>query len=121
MKMARRDVYLVAGLGMIVGSFFAAARALGAILAIIYFFASTDFSQADPSIGENLANTLKTTLIPGAVQGIGSFLILFFGGRWMLRGPRLLNRWIEGGDRSEQERSSTSRPNEATKSQHPTA
>ncbi|MFT5905360.1 MAG: hypothetical protein ACI9E1_000957, partial [Cryomorphaceae bacterium] len=29
------------------------------------------------------------------VHGIGSFLILFLGGRWMLRGPNLLNRWAD--------------------------
>ena len=94
MKIARRDLYLVAGLGMIVGAFFAAAKALGGILVISYFIATTDFSNTDPSIGENVARTIISGQILDMVHGIGSFLILFFGGRWMLRDPKLLDRWI---------------------------
>ena len=115
MKIARRDLYLVAGLGMIVGSFFAAAKALGGVLAISYFVTSTDFSNTDPSIGQNLENTIMTSQISGMVHGIGSFLILFFGGRWMLRGPKLLDQWIEC-DRTQQEardRQETAKVNKA--------
>lgn len=93
MKIHRRDLYQVAGIGMIVGAFFAAAKALGGVLSLVFIVASTDFTSADPSYADNVFNALKGNQIFAMVHGIGSFLILFFGGRWMLRGPKLLDRW----------------------------
>lgn len=117
MKIARHDLYLVAGLGMIVGSFFAAAKALGGVLAISYFVASTDFSNTDPGIGKDLAKTIMTSQMSDMVHGIGSFLILFFGGRWMLRGPKLLNRWIQGGAQVEGKTACNAQTTEANKAE----
>ncbi len=102
MKLHRRDLYTLAGLGLIVGSFFAAAKAIGGLIALIYFVASTDFTETDPSLGENIANSWKTSHTSGMVHGVGSFLILFFGGRWMLRGPKLLDHWIDGDDETQE-------------------
>ena len=107
MKIARNDLYLVAGLAMIVGSFFAAAKALGGVLSILFFVTSTDFTGADPSLAESVLNSIKATKISEAVEGVTSFLILFFGGRWLLRGPKFLDRWIGGGDLGENDKSST--------------
>ncbi|MDB4356734.1 hypothetical protein N9124_01325 [bacterium] len=101
MNLFRRDLYNLAGLGLIVGSFFAAAKAIGGLIALIYFVASTDFTELDPSLGDNIANTWKASQISGMVHGIGSFLILFLGGRWLLRGPKLLDRWIESDERTQ--------------------
>jgi len=98
MKVSRRDFYTLAGLGLIVGALFAAAKAIGGLVALIYFFASTNFSEPDPSMGENIINTWKASQTSSMVHGVGSFLILFFSGRWMLRGPEFLNHWIDEGD-----------------------
>lgn len=113
MKIAKHNLYLVAGLSMIVGSFFAVAKAFGGVLAISYLVASTDFSNTDSNISESLTNTFITSQISVMVHGIGSFLILFFGGRWMLRGPKLFDRWIEG-DRAQQEADGTQETTKAT-------
>ena len=86
---------------MIVGAFFAAARALGGILSIVYFLASTDFSNDELSLGGNLVNTLKATQVSTAVSSVTVFFFLFFAGRWMLRGPKLLERWLDEGEKSE--------------------
>ncbi len=98
MKIPRRDLYLIAGLGMIVGSFFAGAKAVGGLLAIVYLISSTDFFSVDSDLAGNIANTLKASQISSTVHGVGSFVILFFGGRWMLRGPKLLDRWVGEAD-----------------------
>ena len=95
MKLSRRDLYILAGLGLIVGSFFAAAEAIGGLIALVYFLASTDFSTVDRSISENMANAWNANQISSLVHGVGSFLILFFSGRWMLRGPKMIDRWID--------------------------
>ena len=81
---------------MIVGAFFSAAKAIGGLVALIYFAASTDFTELDRHFGENIGNTWKAGQTSEMVHGVGSFLTLFLGGRWMLRGPKLLDRWIEG-------------------------
>lgn len=107
MKLSRRDLYTLAGLGLIVGAFFAAAKAIGGLIALVYFLASTDFTDVDPSLGDNIANTWKASQASGMIHGVGSFLILFFGGRWMLHGPKLLDRWIDGDDESQEERGGT--------------
>jgi hypothetical protein len=96
MKLSRRDLYTLAGLGLIVGAFFQAANAIGGLMALVYFLASTDFGDAYPSISENIVNSLKASQTTGMVHNVASFLILFFGGRWMLRGPKFLDRWIDG-------------------------
>lgn len=114
MKISRRDFYTLAGLGLIVGALFAAAKAIGGLVALIYFLASTNFSETDPSMGENIINTWKASQTSGMVHGVGSFLILFFSGRWMLRGPKFLNRWIDEGD-SGQESASVPEPTKANK------
>ncbi len=72
-------------------------RALG------YIVASTNYTQADPSLHEQLAISWKASHASGMVHGVGSFLILFFGGRWMLRGPKLLDRWIDGDGQTQDE------------------
>lgn len=77
---------------MIVGSFFVAARAIGGMITISYFLAATDF-RADTSIGEAIEASLMAAQIPAAISGISSFLILFFGGRWMIKGPRMIEKW----------------------------
>ncbi|YCM43463.1 hypothetical protein V2O64_19325 [Verrucomicrobiaceae bacterium 227] len=100
MKLSRRDFYILAGLGLIVGSFFAAAKAIGGLIALVYFLGSTDFTEVNPSISENIVNTWKASQTANMVHGVGSFLILFFGGRWMLRGPKLLDRWIDSDDQA---------------------
>jgi len=97
MTIHRPNIYLIAGVGMIVGSFFAAAKAIGSAFALAYFLTATDFSHSASSEGavyaENLANSLYAGQSANLVHSIGSFLILFLGGRWMLRGPKLLERW----------------------------
>ena len=97
MTIHRRNIYLIAGVGMIVGSFFAAAKAIGSAFALAYFLTATDFSHSASSeaaaYAENLSNSLYAAQSSNLVQSIGSFLILFLGGRWMLRGPKLLERW----------------------------
>jgi hypothetical protein len=102
MKSNRRNLYTLAGLGMIVGAFFSAAKAIGGLVALVYFAASTDFTDLHKDFGENVANTWKAGHTSEMVHGVGSFLILFWGGRWMLRGPKLLDSWIEG-DRTQDE------------------
>lgn len=121
MKLSRRDLYTLAGLGLIVGAFFAAAKAIGGLIALVYFLASTNFTEVDPSIGENIVNSWKASQTSGMVHGVGSFLILFFGGRWMLRGPKLLDRWIDDDDGAQEEGASTPETTKANKPQHPTA
>jgi len=81
---------------MIVGSFFCMAQAIGGLFTIIYIMSSTDFG-ADKLIGDSLSASLLATHVPAATSGITSFLILFLGGRWILRGPRLIERWIAEG------------------------
>jgi len=98
MNLSRPDLYTLSGLGLIVGSFFAAAKGIGGLIALVYFLTTTNFTEADPSLGENIANTWKSSQTSGMVHSIASFLILFFGGRWMLRGPKILDRWIDGRD-----------------------
>jgi len=106
MKPYRRDLYIIAGLGMIVGSFFAAAKAIGGLIALVYFLASTNFTETYPSISDNAINTWKATMMSGMVHSVGTFLILFFGGRWMIRGPKFLDRWIDRGDKLQAETAS---------------
>ncbi len=81
---------------MIVGSFFVAARAVGGIITIAYFLAATDFRE-DGTIGNAIEASLMATQIPAAISGIASFIILFCGGRWMIRGPRMIEKWIRDG------------------------
>ena len=121
MKISRRDFYTLAGLGLIVGSLFAAAKAIGGVVALIYFFTSTNFSETNPSMGENIVNTWKASQTSGMVHGVGSFLILFFSGRWMLRGPKFLNRWIEEGDSAAVEDATNSKNNQSEQDVTPNA
>ena len=81
---------------MIVGSFFCVAQAVGGLLAIIYISASTNFG-AEKSLSDTMHALILSTHVPAAASGIASFFILFFGGRWILRGPRLIERWIAEG------------------------
>ncbi|MEX2581413.1 MAG: hypothetical protein WD342_20320 [Verrucomicrobiales bacterium] len=99
MKIERDQLYLIGGLGMIVGSFFAAAKALGGIVTVICFFAVTDFSSVEPSIQENVTNSIMAQHMSDAVYGIASFLILFFGARWLISEPRFIDRWIDRNGR----------------------
>lgn len=103
MNLSRKDLYTIAGLGLIVGSLFAGAKALGGFVALIYIVASTNYTEPNPSLHETLATSWKTSHASGMVHGVGSFLILFFGGRWMLRGPKLLDCWIDGDGRTQTE------------------
>jgi hypothetical protein len=121
MKISRRDFYTLAGLGLIVGSLFAAAKAIGGLVALIYFITSTNFSETDPSMGENIINTWKASQTSGMVHGVGSFLILFFSGRWMLRGPKFLNRWIDEGDSAAVEEANNSKNNQSEQDVTPNA
>ncbi len=121
MNLSRRDLYTLAGLGLILGAFFAAAKAIGGLIALGYFVASTDFTEVDPSLGENIANTWKASQTSGVIHGVGSFLILSFGGRWMLRGPKLLDRWIESNDGAGEEQANTTETTKANKTSHSTA
>lgn len=116
MKTDRQTIYLVAGLGMIVGAFFAAAKAAGGILSIIFLLAATGVKTTDPSTADNIFTTLKAGHISSSVHGIGSCLILFFGARWMLRGPRLIDRWIDRGKDSVQTDSEPAQRDEITTS-----
>jgi uncharacterized membrane protein YoaK (UPF0700 family) len=97
MKIERTQLYLIGGVGMIVGAFFSAAKALGGTIALIYFFAATDFSSIERSHGENITHTFITGHITGAIHGVASFLILFFGARWLMSGPRIIDRWLDRG------------------------
>jgi hypothetical protein len=93
MKTNRSLIYQLAGMVMIVGSFFCVAQAVGGLLTSIFITASTDFSQ-DNLLSDTVRNLIFSTHIPAAASGIASFFILFFGGRWILKGPRLIERWI---------------------------
>jgi hypothetical protein len=115
MKLSRRDFYILAGLGLIVGAFFAAAEAIGSLIALVYFLASTDYSGYDRSVIDDMVNTWRAGKMSDMVHGVGSFLILILSGKWMLRGPKLLDRWIEG-DRKQDEADS---PQEITKANKP--
>lgn len=95
MKIEKDQLYLIGGIGMIVGAFFAAAEALGGLVALIYFFSATDFTSAEPSLGENLKYSIITGHVTGAIHGLASFLILFFGARWLISGPRIIDHWID--------------------------
>ena len=95
--MNRKLIYQFAGVSMIVGSFFVAARAVGGFITIIYFLAATDFRAVDKSLGASLEASLMATQIPAAISGVTSFLILFYAGRWMVKGPRMIEKWIEEG------------------------
>ncbi len=95
MKISKDNVYLIAGMVMVVGAFFAASRAIGGVIAILYFATSTDFNNSGNEFAENFANTVNATHVTEAVNGLASFLILFFGGRWIIRGPKLIDRWID--------------------------
>jgi len=99
MKTDKHKIYLVGGVGMLVGAFFAAAKALGGIITLIYIFFATDFSDAEPTLGENITYTLMSSQIAGAIQGIASALILFFGARWLISVPSVIDRWIIRGQR----------------------
>ena len=80
MSFLRKDLYTVAGLALIVGAFFAAAKAIGAILALIFFLVTTDFSDAPKSMSENVFNTWKANQMGGLVHAAGSFFILLKSG-----------------------------------------
>ena len=97
MKIDRSLIFQLAGVSMIVGALFVAARAIGGMITIIYFMAATDFSRADKTISDTIQGSLMATQVPAAISGIASFLILFFGGRWMIKGPRMIERWIREG------------------------
>jgi hypothetical protein len=97
MNIDRRLIYQLAGVSMIVGSFFVAARAIGGAITIIYFLTATDFTDDTEALGETIKASLMATQIPAAISGMASFLILFYGGRWMIRGPRMIERWIKEG------------------------
>ena len=98
MKINKHNIYLVGGVGMLVGAFFAAAKALGGLISLIYIFFATDFSNAEPTFGENLTHSLMSAQISGAIQGVASALILFFGARWLISRPLIIDRWILRGD-----------------------
>jgi hypothetical protein len=110
MKIEKDQLYLIGGIGMLVGSFFSAARALGGLVSLIYFFAATDFKSIEPSVGENLKYSIITGRVTEAIYGIASCLILFLGARWLISGPPIIDRWIDrrrpnseaSGDQSEQ-------------------
>ena len=87
------SVYLVGGLGMIVGAFFFAAKAIGGLCSLVFILGTTDFSAMNPTIGGQLKSTILSTHISTSVQGIASFLILFLGGRWILSRPALIEKW----------------------------
>ena len=97
MKTDRGLIYQLAGVAMIVGSFFAAAQAIGGLLTIIYIAVATDFRTDELGIGKAMHAALLANHIPAALSGVTSFLILLFGGRWMLRRPRLIERWMSEG------------------------
>lgn len=118
MKFSKDNIYLIAGMGMIVGSFFAASKAVGGGIAILYFATSTDFTNSDNEFLENFANTVNATHVTEAVNGVVSFLILFFGGRWILRGPKLIERWVEFSHTGEYQHSDRSEQAEDSKPDH---
>ena len=101
---------------MIVGAFFAAANAIGSLIALVYFLGSTDFTEVERSMSENIVNTWKASQTSALVHGVGSFLILFFGGRWMLRGPKLIDRWVDVGDKAHAEQFNVLETTEANNS-----
>lgn len=74
MKLPRCDLYTLGGLGLIVGALFAAAKAIGGLIALLYFVSSTDFTGVDPSFSDNIAKTWKASQTSGirlSEQGAG--------------------------------------------------
>lgn len=94
MKIDRHLIYQIAGISMIVGSFFNAARGMGGVITILYLAATTNLKATDKSLSDYLLNILLANHLPNAIYGIASFVILFFGGRWMIRGPKMIENWI---------------------------
>ena len=68
MKLYRSDLYHVAGVGMIVGAFFAAAKAAGGVLALIFIVASTDFTPEDTSHADAILGALQANHISSMVH-----------------------------------------------------
>ena len=77
---------------MIVGSFFAATKAIGGAISFMYLIATTRFSDDSPV--DNVVQGLFAAQIGNSLGQIASFCVLFFAGRWMLKGPQMLERWI---------------------------
>jgi len=102
MNIERKTIYMIAGVGMIVGSFFSAARAMSGLIGIIYIAATTsNSSEAHDSAAsavEGMVSALYASQLGEGVAAVGSFLVLFFGGKWMLKGPKMLDRWINASE-----------------------
>jgi len=96
MKIKKQTLYQVAGIVMIVGAFFNAARALGGLLSFIYVIATTRRSNEESM--DNLMQSINGAHISGAFAAMASFIVLFFAGRWMLKGPKMIDRWITSAE-----------------------
>ena len=88
--MKEDSVYLIGGLGMIVGAFFFAAKAIGGLCSLICIIG---VSASIPSIEEHFGVVILFTHISTIVQGIVGFFILFRGGRWILSKPAFIDKW----------------------------
>lgn len=94
MKTDPKQLYLIGGVTLIVSSFFYVARAFGGIIALLLVTLSVDFDTTDQAFGTSMANMAIAKYLSGGVEGLISFMALFMGGRWMLKGPKLLDKWI---------------------------
>ena len=79
---------------MITGSIFYFAKALGGFVAILTVVLTVNFDTTDQSVGEMLRNAALSNHLAGGVSGLITFMALIFAGRWMLKGPTLLEKWI---------------------------
>ena len=102
MNIDRKTIYTVAGISMIVGSLFAASKALGGIIFVIYatVMTSNNSGQHDSaaSAAESMLSLFYSSSIGGGISSVGSFIILFLGGKWMLKGPRMIDRWLDDSE-----------------------
>ncbi len=87
MTIQKSNIFTIAGVVLIVFSSFEAGKALSNIATILYIGLASDVTNS-PAF-----DTAKVTITSAIIFNVVSFLVLFFAGRWMLRGPKLLNRW----------------------------
>lgn len=92
MTIQKNTLFQVAGIVMIVGSFFSATKAIGGILSFIAM-AATISSPGDSPMGDAI-ETIYINHLGNSLAESASFLVLFFAGRWMLKGPKMIDRWI---------------------------
>jgi hypothetical protein len=82
------------GLTLLTSSFFALPKALGAIFNICSFtyFLAPHITREGPI--SDVYSTLLSNYISTSISSLFTFVILFVLARWMLKGPKLIEKWV---------------------------